>query len=344
MTLEEHLDAIRSNLRRDMFVNEASVSQSIVVRLLHALGWPSYDPQVIIPEYSVEGGRVDFALCHPPRDPLVFIEVKQVGQIAGAERQLFQYAFHRGVPIAILTDGREWHFFHPGGQGNYQQRRVCKLDLIETGNEESAGRLKRYLNYELIRSREAIRAIEEDYRNISRQRQIETGLPEAWNRLVEEANELFITVVAEKVERLYGYRPTSEQVLTFLRSLRRDEPPPENPPLIIEDPPLPDPPLDGGKKPPTRLQVIMPNGDRINHRIAIRTFAEVIKRLGINRVRAVYPDLISSSQSRQHGYQIGQFYIKDQTNTLAKKRMLEKNCQPARSTAGSTNSLKKLNQ
>ena len=179
MPLTEHLDNIRSDLQEGVFTNEASVSQGIVLRLLHALGWPRYNTQVIIPEYSVEGRRVDFALCDPPLEPLVFIEVKQVGQIEGAERQLFEYAFHRGVPIAILTDGREWHFFHPGGQGNYQERRVCELDLIETRNEESSGRLNRYLNYELIRTREAIRAIEEDYRNISRQRQIETRLPEA---------------------------------------------------------------------------------------------------------------------------------------------------------------------
>ena len=161
MTLEEHLDDIRSNLRKEVFVNEASVSQGIVLRLLHALDWPWYNIQVVAPEYSVEGRRVDFALCQPPLKPLVFIEVKQVGQIEGAERQLFEYAFHRGVPIAILTDGREWHFFHPSGQGDYGERRVCKLDLIEKDRAESATSLNRYLNYESIRTGKAIRAIQE---------------------------------------------------------------------------------------------------------------------------------------------------------------------------------------
>lgn len=329
MTLEEHLDDIRSNLRHEVFLNEASVSQGIVLRLLHALGWPSFDPQVIIPEYSVEGRRVDFALCDPPLEPLVFIEVKQVGQIEGAERQLFEYAFHRGVPIAILTDGREWYFFHPGGQGNYQERRVCELDLIETGNHESSGWLNKYLNYESIRTREAIGAIEEDYRNVSRQRQIETRLPEAWSRLVEKVDELLIEVVAEKTEGLCGHRPTNEQVLTFLRSLGREVPPLPAPAPIMGAPPLPAPGPIGPaeprrRRPPTRLDVIMPNGERINHHTAIQTFAEVIKQLGINRVRRVYPDLISSSQSRQHGYQVGEYYMRDQTSTRAKKQILER--------------------
>lgn len=236
MTLTEHLDNIRSDLRGGVFTNEASVSQGIVLRLLHALGWPRYNTQVIIPEYSVEGRRVDFALCHPPLKPLVFIEVKQVGQIEGAERQLFEYAFHTGVPIAILTDGREWHFFHPGGQGNYQERRVCKLNLIEIGNEESSRCLNRYLNYELIRTGEAIRAIEDDYRDISKQRHIETSLPEAWIKLVEEADEFLIDVVAEKTESLCGYKPTGEQVLDFLKNLKREESPEETRSSISPDP------------------------------------------------------------------------------------------------------------
>ena len=172
MTLKEHIDDIRDNLEKELFTNEAAVSNGIVRRILDALDWPIYNPQVIIPEYSVSGRRVDFALCHPSSKPLVFIEVKQVGNIEGAERQLFEYAFHEGVPITILTDGREWHFFHPSGQGDYRERRVYKLDLIERDSEESDRRLNRYLNYQSIRTGEAVKAIEEDYRNVSRQRQV----------------------------------------------------------------------------------------------------------------------------------------------------------------------------
>ena len=107
------------------------MSQGIVLRILHALGWPAYDTQAVWPEYSLSGRRVDFALCHPPGKPIAFIEVKQIGQSDGAERQLFEYAFHDGVPMAILTDGREWNFFLPGEQGDYGERRVYKLDMME---------------------------------------------------------------------------------------------------------------------------------------------------------------------------------------------------------------------
>ena len=320
MTLNEHLDDIRNDLRRGTFANEASVSQGIVLRLLHALGWP-YNTQVVIPEYSVERRRVDFALCHPASKPLVFIEVKQVGQIKGAERQLFEYAFHTGVPIAILTDGREWHFFQPGGQGDYTERRVYKLDLTETENEESLKRLNRYLNYELIRTGESIRAIEDDYRIVSKQRHIEISLPEAWSKLVEEADEFLLDVMAEKTESLCGYKPTGEQVLAFLKDLDREGPHSRE---------VPAPPID--KKALRQLVVTMPNGEKIAHRVGADTFVEVIEKLGIEKVKDLgdkvrrSPLILTSKSDKPNLSQrkSGRYYIITHGTAGTKKKILEK--------------------
>jgi predicted type IV restriction endonuclease len=128
--LKLDIEEIREAIRVGRFTNEAAVSQGVVLRILHALSWPTYDTQIVSPEYSVEGRRVDFALCHPAGKPAVFIEVKGVGQSdATGERQLFEYAFHKGVPMAILTDGQEWQFFLPAEQGDYGERRVYKLDI-----------------------------------------------------------------------------------------------------------------------------------------------------------------------------------------------------------------------
>ncbi len=112
--MDRSIDDIRNGLLTGRFKNEASISQGIILRLLSELSWPTFDTSVVWPEYAQEGRRVDFALCHPPGKPLVLVEVKQVGQEIDAERQLFEYAFHRGVPLAILTTGQEWHFFLAG--------------------------------------------------------------------------------------------------------------------------------------------------------------------------------------------------------------------------------------
>ncbi|MFQ5698047.1 MAG: type I restriction endonuclease [Myxococcota bacterium] len=203
------------------------MSQGVVLRLLHALGWPSYDVDIVAPEYSLEGRRVDFALCHPPGKPLVFVEVKQVGQSEGNERQLFEYAFHKGVPLAILTDGQEWHFFLPGEQGDYGERRVYKLDLVQREVAEAAKRLERYLGYQAICDGSAIGAARADYRDVAQEREIRAALPEAWRNLVDEEDDLLIELVADRVESLCGYKPEPDLVAEFLaQQFARHEPVP----------------------------------------------------------------------------------------------------------------------
>lgn len=217
MNLEEHIEEIRLGIKAGRFINEASVSQGIVLRILHALSWPAYDTQIVCPEYSLQGRRVDYALCYPPSKPIAFIEVKQIGQSEGAERQLFEYAFHIGVQLAILTDGREWNFFLPGEQGDYGERRVYKLDIVERDISECVARLNRYLQYDASISGAAIEAAREDYRNVSRDRQMKATLPKAWSRLLEEEDELLIELVADRVESLCGYKPDPDTVASFLK-------------------------------------------------------------------------------------------------------------------------------
>jgi len=217
--LKDDIIAIREGIRVGRFTNEASVCQGIVLRILHALGWPTYDTQVVSPEYSVEGRRVDFGLCHPPSKPVVFVEVKQIGRAdSDGERQLFEYAFHRGVPVAVLTDGQDWQFFLPAEQGDYGERRVYKLDIVERDVDEVVYRLERYLQYDRICSGEAIEDARADYKDVARRRLIGYSLPEAWLKLVEEEDESLIELMSDRVENLCGYKPDPDTVAAFLRA------------------------------------------------------------------------------------------------------------------------------
>lgn len=172
MTLKEHVNDIRDKLAKREFLNEAAVSQGIVLRLLCALDWPIFEIQTVVPEYKVKSGKVDFALCHPSSKSLVFIEVKQVGKIEWADQQLFEYALdYGGIPIAVLTNGQKWQFFYQMGQENYREGKARELDLIEANSEEITGCLNRYLNYESIRTEKAIEAIKQDYETVRQQKQ-----------------------------------------------------------------------------------------------------------------------------------------------------------------------------
>ncbi len=220
MNLECQLDQIKGALRQGRFTSEAAVSQGIVLPTLHALGWPVFDTSIVVPEYSVESRRVDFALCHPANRPAVFVEVKRVGFSEGADRQLFEYAFHIGVPMAVLTDGQEWSFYLPGERGLYEERRVYKIDLLEREVSEASERLRRYLGYERTSSGEALKAARSDYKNVARDREISEALPKAWKTLLEEQDSILLELLAEKVEDICGYKPDIEACGHFVEAVQ----------------------------------------------------------------------------------------------------------------------------
>jgi len=222
MTLDSCINQIQENLRRGTFQNEAAVSQGIVLKVLNALGWDTYDTQIVAPEYAVGGRRVDYALCYPSTRPSVFIEVKQVGKSDGADKQLFEYAFHEGVPLAVLTDGQEWNFYLPSGQGAYSERRFYFLDLLERDTKEICFRLDRYLSYARIKSGEARNSANSDYQDKSRQQEAVNEIPKAWQILLTETDESLVELLSEKVEEICGFKPSREAIESFLQSQKNE--------------------------------------------------------------------------------------------------------------------------
>ena len=226
MALETALADITGRLRQGRFPNEQAISQGIVLRLLQELGWDTWDTAVVWPEYQTGEGRVDFALCHPPSKPAIFIEVKQPGKAEDGVRQALEYAFHTGVPFIVLTDGKTWSFYLPAEQGSYEDRRVYKLDLFERSPGESTETLSRYLARARIESGEALETARKEYRSRHRRSQARAAVPEAWRELVEKGNEDLVELLASAVELKAGVRPDSNDVAEFLAML--------NKPMIIE--------------------------------------------------------------------------------------------------------------
>ena len=210
------LDAC-ARLRDGSIRSEQAVSQSVVLPILDALGWPRSDPRFVVPEYSVGNGRVDFALLTHGR-AAVFVEVKQPGMAGQADRQLFQYAYHEGIQIAVLTDGKTWHVYGPGLRGTYDERKVCRVDLLNQSPEDSAEHLRRYLDREAVDSEQAEENVRTDYKRL-RERRIARGeLGKAWASLAAEPS--LADLLAVEVESVCGFRPDMADVAAFLASLR----------------------------------------------------------------------------------------------------------------------------
>lgn len=224
-TLPLQIEEIRDSLTRGDFASEAQISRSVVMRLLITLGWNVWDPKVVIPEFPIKTEsptktlKVDYVLCHPPGKPSVLIEVKDVGKAnAQGERQLFDYCFRQGVPIAVLTDGRSWGFFFPAGQGSYQERRFAKVDLVDDDAAEGAEKISRYLAFEAVRAGEAHRRAHDDYYAFRQQSEAAANFETVWAELLREPPEVLKDWFCEEVERTSGVRPDLRRVEEFIRS------------------------------------------------------------------------------------------------------------------------------
>ena len=216
MELTDHIKEIQRAIRAGQFSNEAAVSRGIVMRLLQALNWPIFNTNVVWPEYRLESIIVDYALCHPPSKPAVIIEVKNIGKLEGADSKLFEYAFRAGVPMAILTDGQEWHFYLPAGKGSILERRFYKLDLLKRDVAEIVNRFDRYLLYEKIHNGEALKSARAEHDSTSIAKEIRTHIPIAWKKIIEEQDSILIDLISEKVADLCGYKPEPDLVSAFL--------------------------------------------------------------------------------------------------------------------------------
>lgn len=201
-------------------MNEAQVSQGPVRSILQALGWDTFDVDSVVPEYSVGNRRVDYALKTSPSTTDVFLEIKAPGKADdAADQQLFEYAFHEGVPFAVLTDGRIWNFYLPSGQGNYQDRRLFKLDIVERELSEACERLERYLAFERVKNGAARTEAIREYENRFQRNKVKELIPKVWQNLLAEPDDLLCDVLIEAVEAQGGQRPLREDVITFFQSM-----------------------------------------------------------------------------------------------------------------------------
>ena len=224
MSLESTLTDVTNRLRQGRYPNEQAISQGIVLRLLQDLGWDTWDPAIVWPEYQTGEGRVDFALCVPPLKPAVFIEVKQPGRADDGVRQALEYAFHTGVPFVVLTDGKTWSFYLPAEQGSYEERRVHKLDLFERPAAAVATVLGQYILRPRVEAGEALEHARTEYRSRNRRAQARAAIPDAWRELIDKGDEQIVQLLADVVESKTGTRPEDDDVAEYLATLGSTKP------------------------------------------------------------------------------------------------------------------------
>ena len=220
--LTSTIDDLSRRIAAGSYRSEAEISRGIVQRLLNELDWPVFDVQVVAPEFKIDRRKVDYALCHPPGKPSVLLEVKDLGKADGkGEKQLFEYCFHQGVPIAVLTDGRTWSFFFPPGQGNYEERRFARIDLVEEDSRHCATTLARYLDVGAVKSGDARKRAEHDYEAARFQKEAASRFASVWRKLLAGPEPLLLDLFSEEVENATSVRPDPKRAAEFIRDQAR---------------------------------------------------------------------------------------------------------------------------
>lgn len=215
------LAKIKQYLQQGAYENESHVSGSIVRPILRALDWDVENPLQVQPEYRLQDGtRLDYGLCIDGK-LRVIIEVKAVDKLKEADLQLFQYAFHAGTPLAILTDGREWHVYYAYGTGDYPDRLVRILDIFDQPLDELADYLSCYLAFEEVKSKRAENNAKKDLQDKVKREAAKKAIPKAWKRLVSyETNEQLVNLLTEETAQDTGsIAPNKDDVIAFLQNL-----------------------------------------------------------------------------------------------------------------------------
>ena len=227
---------IRDGIARNAYPNETAVRTQIVQRILHELGWNVFDPDKVCNEYTLKlkttSRRIDLALCVKNRNPRCIIELKStdydlkaIGRSDG-DRQLFEYAFHAGAPLALLTNGVNWRFYSTFSAGTYAERLVRTLDIETEPPDAVAAALDRYLSYANTESGKAA-----DYARVDLDKRLDRhkakeAIPRAWTGLVEDGPDgRLAALLIDATSSLAESAPAKQDVADFLRRLKSEDRP-----------------------------------------------------------------------------------------------------------------------
>ena len=276
MRMEELLKTAVQRLNSGLLTNEEQVKHAVVLPILRGLGWDHSNPAEFVPEFSLDKGRVDYALCQTVESPLVFIEAKRLGSAdTKGEEQLFGYASNEGVPLLILTDGNVWDFYLSMAAGVPAERKFYHAELFREEKISEYGEfLEKHLEKNRVISGEAKHAAEQLHNDIRQKKKARDAISEVWRTLLETPDELLCELLVEAVESECGTRPELDDVEEFLKAALSK--PSQQPSATHASSAHPGPtrPPSGSK---SKIAGFVLDGKRVEIGVANRTLAEVLK-------------------------------------------------------------------
>lgn len=205
---------LKSNKKLSSF-DEASTKQAVVLRLLSFLEWDIFDVEEVYPNFSDDGSQVAYALRIKNKNK-VFIDVKRTDEkLDNYQKQLFSFAVQQGTELLVLTNGVEWWFYISSEKGNFLQKRILTIDILDQEPDIFIPHFIDLLCKSNVSKGDAAKAAKTIHQNQKQQLAAEF-LPEAWNQIVSQPNKILIEILSETTDKLSGHKPDSKVVEKFI--------------------------------------------------------------------------------------------------------------------------------
>lgn len=252
MALHETIERIRSS---PVPPNEETAKLQILAPILQDLGWNPFGPETLW-EHSVGetkgGGRVDIALTAKGRIRAL-IEAKAPGaDLSNHVKQVLGYAFEDGVDICVLSDGLQWWLYLPQGLGSPKERRFAVLRVDKDPLDQVCNDLTTFLGRDSLVSGQAQERAKQVREALREAAQLEKGMPEIWQGMLDEPDSELIELFGERVYEKLSLRPSREQIVAAMRNTRIPPKPTDHKPA---PPPASKPSIASPAPPPTAVRL-----------------------------------------------------------------------------------------
>ena len=212
-------------------LNETSMKQGVVLRVLDAAGWSAFDLSEVDPEFRVGTTKVDFALktAQSPRmrstaKPKALVEVKSLEESLENERhsrRLMNNCAKAEVEMGVLTNGFDWMLFLWSPDRVSQESLFCHVD-IRQDPENAAEELNKYLAKDKVSNGQAVRSAERSLRERNQDETMRTAIVEGWQQVVAGLDEGLVELIATAAEVKTGMRPENRIVRRTLVEYRSE--------------------------------------------------------------------------------------------------------------------------
>ena len=127
---------------------------------------------------------------------------------------------NNGVLLLVLTDVYHWDFYLSMADGPPEIRRFYRLELCDENRFlDYAEVLETHLHRRYVASGEAQRNAEKRLESDRERWRAHEALPETWNALLNEPDELLCDLLADKVHDKSGNNPNPDYIEEFLKNL-----------------------------------------------------------------------------------------------------------------------------